>query len=133
MNRIICIFSFAILLLFFTISNISAYSKKHINNELNGNGSGISFQNPDDYKLYQNYPNPFNPVTKITYKINKPGQVSLIVFNLVGQVIKVLVDEYQEPGIRSISFDASNLPNGVYLYKLRVNDFTSVKRMTLIK
>ncbi|MBS1517707.1 MAG: T9SS type A sorting domain-containing protein [Bacteroidetes bacterium] len=93
------------------------------------NTSGIS----DDYRLYQNFPNPFNPATIINYKINQSGFVSLNVYNLVGQVVKTLVSEYKEAGTYSTQFDASELSAGVYLYKLQVNNFTSVKRMTLIK
>jgi hypothetical protein len=89
--------------------------------------------NSDDYKLFQNFPNPFNPATIISYKINQSGFVTLKVYNLVGQVVKVLVNENQESGTYSKQFDASELSAGIYLYKLQINSFTSVKRMTLIK
>ncbi|MCB0721991.1 MAG: T9SS type A sorting domain-containing protein [Ignavibacteriae bacterium] len=101
--------------------------------QLDGFGSGNSAGNVDDYKLYQNYPNPFNPVTKISYKINNEGFVSLKVYNLVGQVVGVLVNENQEPGTYSVIFNGNQLTTGIYLYKLQVNGFTTVKRMTLIK
>ena len=87
----------------------------------------------DDYKLYQNYPNPFNPVTKISYNIKKEGNVSLKVYNLVGQVVGELVNEKQAPGNYEVEFDASTITSGVYLYKLQVNGYTSVKRMTVLK
>jgi hypothetical protein len=87
----------------------------------------------DDYKLYQNYPNPFNPATKISYKINKEGFVYLSVFNLVGQELSVLVYENKKPGVYEVEFDAQDLPSGVYLYKLQINGYVSVKRMTLIR
>ena len=126
-----------VFVLVFLISFINVYAdnanNKHFNNPTDGIGSGISSIISDDYKLYQNFPNPFNPVTKISYKIDREGYVSLKVYNLVGQVIRVMVDESQEPGKYSVVFDASDFSTGVYLYKLEVNDFTSVKRMTLIK
>ncbi len=102
------------------------------NKQLDGIGSGVT-GNADDYKLYQNYPNPFNPVTKISYKLNTEGFVSLKVYNLVGQVVATLVNETKEAGVYSVTFDGSQLTTGIYLYKLQVNGFTSVKRMTLIK
>ncbi|MBK8983289.1 MAG: T9SS type A sorting domain-containing protein [Ignavibacteria bacterium] len=124
-----------IFLILFIVSlsiNINAEADNNLNEAGKAgvkNTSGIS----DDYKLYQNFPNPFNPATIINYKINQSGFVSLNVYNLVGQVVKTLVYEYQEPGTYSRQFDASELSAGVYLYKLQVNNFTSVKRMTLIK
>lgn len=122
---VILIFSFSI--------NINAGTKNHFNNTLDGFGSGKLSGNSEDYRLYQNFPNPFNPATIISYKINQGGFVSLKVYNLVGQVVDVLVNENQEAGTYTKQFDASNLSAGIYLYKLQVNGFTSVKRMTLIK
>jgi hypothetical protein len=114
-----------------TSINSFADNNKHFDKPLDGIGSGVSFS--DDYKLFQNFPNPFNPVTKLSYKINKEGVVTLKVYNLVGQVLKVLVSEYQKPGRYEVAFDGSEFSTGIYLYKLQVNDFTSVKRMTLLK
>lgn len=87
----------------------------------------------DDYRLYQNFPNPFNPATMISYKLSKDGFVSLSVFNLVGQEVAALVNEFHEAGTYTKRFDATGLSAGVYLYKLQVNGYTSVKRMTIIK
>jgi hypothetical protein len=95
--------------------------------------SKTTLQQSDDYKLFQNFPNPFNPSTKISYKIKKEGNVSLTVFNLVGQEISVLVNEKQSAGNYEVEFDASELTTGVYLYKLQINGYTSVKRMTVLK
>jgi hypothetical protein len=120
---------FIVVFLFVSV-NLFAGNNKHLYNDPD-NGSGTSLN--DDYKLYQNYPNPFNPVTKISYKINLEGYVTLKVYNLVGQVIRVMVDEYQKPGNYEVEFDAGDLSTGVYLYKLQINGFTSVKRMTLIR
>ncbi len=107
-----------------------AANKDHI--KYNGKGAGTA-QQVVEYKLYQNFPNPFNPNTIIGFKINNPGTVVIKVHNLVGQVVATLVDEYKNPGSYEVNFDASNLSAGVYLYKLQINDFVSVKRMTLLK
>ncbi len=86
-----------------------------------------------DYKLEQNYPNPFDQTTSISYSLKKPGYVSLIVNNLLGQQVAELVNESQERGYHTINFDASNLPSGIYIYKLNAGEFTEVKKMQLIK
>lgn len=123
---------FLVIVIFSISININANTKTHLNVSESIENKIISFNN-DDYKLFQNFPNPFNPATIISYKINQSGFVTLKVYNLVGQVVKVLVSENQESGTYSKQFDASGLPAGIYLYKLQVNSFTSVKRMTLIK
>jgi hypothetical protein len=126
------IYVFLILMFFSAGMNIYAGSKKHfIGDPINR--VKVSVNPINDYKLYQNYPNPFNPVTVLGYKINKEGLVSLKVYNLVGQVIKVIVNEYQQPGYYEYEFDGNEMTSGVYLYQLQVNDFISVKRMTLLK
>lgn len=106
-------------------------NKEHI--KIDSDGKGEVAGKTDDYKLFQNFPNPFNPVTRISYKINLSGFVTLKVYNLVGQVIRVLVEENQKPGRYEVEFDATDLSSGIYLYKLEINDFSSVKRMTLLK
>lgn len=85
------------------------------------------------FNLLQNYPNPFNPVTTINYQIKEQGLVQLKVYNLLGQEIVTLVNEFQSSGIYETLFDASNLPSGVYIYSLRVNDFIQNNKMTLLK
>lgn len=89
--------------------------------------------NPDKFELNQNYPNPFNPTTQLSYNLKTDGNVKLTVFNLVGQSVRVLVDGYQTAGYYEVTFDAGELPAGIYLYKLQVGDYSSVKRMTLVK
>ena len=89
--------------------------------------------NPDKYELNQNYPNPFNPTTQLSYILKTEAMVKLTVFNLVGQSVRVLVDGYQIAGTYEVTFDANDLPAGIYLYKLQVGEYSSVKRMTLVK
>lgn len=122
-----------VLLVFFLIgTKMYAGNNEHSNTDPIEK-SKTTLQQSEDYKLFQNFPNPFNPSTKISYKIKKEGNVSLTVFNLVGQEISVLVNEKQSAGNYEVEFDASDLTSGVYLYKLQINGFTSVKRMTVLK
>ena len=87
----------------------------------------------DGYNLFQNYPNPFNPTTKIRYSVEKEGHVKLIVYNTLGQSIKVLENTIKPAGNYSTNFNASNLPSGIYFYKLEAGQFTQVKKMMIIK
>jgi hypothetical protein len=88
---------------------------------------------PQQYELLQNYPNPFNPSTQIRYALPVASQVRLAVFNSVGQKVMVLVDGQQSAGRHQVSFDASGLSSGVYLYKLSTPGFSQTKKMLLIK
>ena len=86
-----------------------------------------------EYKLEQNYPNPFNPTTSINYQVKDAGVVKLTVYNLLGQAVQVLVNEQQAIGSYTATFNASSLASGFYFYTLEVNDFSSTKKMMLIK
>ena len=88
---------------------------------------------PENYELSQNYPNPFNPTTKITYSIKKEGTVSLKVFNVLGQEVRVLFNGFQKVGNYEVSFDASQLASGVYIYRLSSGSFVTSKKMLLLK
>ena len=96
----------------------------------NGHNSGLV---PTEYGIAQNYPNPFNPSTKIFYNLPKSGNVSLKVYNVLGNEVATLVNEYKLAGTHQIDFNAGNLASGVYFYKILAGDFTQVKKMTLIK
>ncbi len=95
--------------------------------------SVIDGNKPLVYELAQNYPNPFNPTTKIEYSIPAQSQVVLKIYNIVGQEVATLVNEVQKAGIHNVKFGASNLSSGVYFYRLTAGDFTSVKKMVLLK
>jgi hypothetical protein len=88
---------------------------------------------PVSYGLSQNYPNPFNPTTNIKYQLQDNGFVTLKVYDILGQEVATLVNEKLNAGIYEIKFDGNNLSSGLYFYKLNVNDFSSVKRMLLVK
>ncbi|MCX6164599.1 MAG: T9SS type A sorting domain-containing protein, partial [Ignavibacteriae bacterium] len=87
----------------------------------------------NSYKLEQNYPNPFNPVTKINYSIPKSSNVTINIFDILGQKVSSLVDERQDAGTYSVDFNASELSSGVYYYKIEAGEFSSFKKMTLVK
>jgi hypothetical protein len=89
--------------------------------------------NLNSFSLEQNYPNPFNPVTAISYQTAKPEKVLLKVYDIIGNEVAALVDEYKPAGKYSVYFDASNLPSGVYLYKLQAGSIVQTRKMTLIK
>ena len=88
---------------------------------------------PEDFILEQNYPNPFNPSTTITYQVPKLSLVSLKVYDVLGKEVESLVNEEKYPGRYTVNFNASNLASGVYIYRLRVNDYVSSKKMLLLK
>ncbi len=87
----------------------------------------------NEFELYQNYPNPFNPSTLISYEVKDTKFVSLKVYNSIGQKVATLVNHEQNPGRYSVEFNASNLSSGIYFYSIRVEGFSSVKKMMLIK
>ncbi|MCF8240497.1 MAG: alpha/beta hydrolase fold domain-containing protein [Melioribacteraceae bacterium] len=102
---------------------------------------------PTEFVLHQNYPNPFNPTTTIKYKIpalTRPSdtlsprerdgvRVSISIYNTLGQQVAALVNEQKEPGNYETEFDASKLASGIYFYRLQAGNFTSVKKLMLMK
>jgi len=95
------------------------------------------------YVLYQNYPNPFNPTTTIRYELPQDGQVTIEVFDILGQKVKTILNDFKKADRYEVTFSAkggsasggnsSGLASGVYIYQLRVNDFITSKKMVLIK
>jgi hypothetical protein len=88
---------------------------------------------PQNYSLTQNYPNPFNPSTVISYSIPSASNVKLIIYNTLGQTIKTLESGYNPAGSHSINFNASDLPSGIYFYKLEAGKYSQIKKMILLK
>lgn len=85
------------------------------------------------FKLFQNYPNPFNPNTNISFQILEPSEVKLLVYNSLGQLIKILIDDELETGYYNYNFNANNLSSGVYFYQLIVGKNTLTRMMILNK
>jgi flagellar hook assembly protein FlgD len=94
---------------------------------------------PEAFALANNYPNPFNPATTIKYALPEASQVRLEVFNVVGQVVRTMVDAHQNAGRYVVQWDASNdngvnLSSGIYFYRLQVEgSYLEVKKMLLLK
>jgi len=88
---------------------------------------------PTEFILEQNYPNPFNPSTKISWQSPVGSQQILKVFDVLGNEIATLVDEYKPAGSYEVEFDGSRLASGIYFYKLQAGEYTAVKKMLLIK
>ena len=86
-----------------------------------------------EYAMYQNYPNPFNPETSITFDIVENGPARLAVYNSLGQTVAVLVDGVQSAGRHTVTFDGSALSSGLYFYRLDAGDFTTIRKMVLMK
>ena len=87
----------------------------------------------NSYSLEQNYPNPFNPTTNINFALPNSGFVTLKVYNLIGEEVARLVNETLDAGNYSYSFNASKLTSGVYFYKINADNFSSTKKMILLK
>ncbi len=93
----------------------------------------ISSELPIEYSLGQNYPNPFNPVTRINFQMPSSGNVSLKIYNQLGQEVAVLADKFMNAGYYSADFDGSRLSSGVYFCKLISGNYTATKKMLMIK
>ena len=88
---------------------------------------------PSEFALLSNYPNPFNARTVIDYQLPVGSSVRLDVYNILGEKVVTLVDEEQEAGYRSVTWDASEIASGIYFYKLTAGDYTATRRMMLVK
>ena len=88
---------------------------------------------PENYLLSQNYPNPFNPETVIRYSIPQAEEVSLVVYNLIGEKVALLINGNMPAGNHRVTWDASNFPSGIYFYRLQASDFVQTRKMVLLK
>ena len=88
---------------------------------------------PKEFVLYQNYPNPFNPSTTIKYQIPELSFVTIKVYDVLGNEITTLVNEEKSIGSYEVEFNATNLPSGIYFYKIQAGSFVETKKMTLLK
>ena len=95
--------------------------------------SRSSTELPNVFELAQNYPNPFNPSTTIRYGLPQRSQVTLTVFNTLGQQVALPQNGEQEAGYHEVKFEGSGLSSGVYFYRLRAGDFVETKRLLLLR
>jgi hypothetical protein len=101
-------------------------------------GENISHKKPIEFLMKQNAPNPFNPSTNINIDLPENGFVKLVIYDVTGREVEVLVNEHKSAGMHTVTFDASGLPSGVYIYKLYSvtstgKEFNEVKKMVLVK
>jgi hypothetical protein len=92
-----------------------------------------SQKDKESYFDAKNYPNPFNPATTISYTLKEGTNVRLTVYDRLGREVKTLVDENQNAGTHTVTFDGSSLPSGIYFYRIKTNDKTEVQKMILAK
>ncbi len=131
-----------------TTSTFYAYTDRDLNSgvysyrlrqvDFNGNfeyldlSGAVALGAPSEFTLAQNYPNPFNPTTTIVYGLPASGSVTLKIYDNSGKEVAVLVNEPKEAGFYTVTF-RSNLPSGIYFYKLESGNFVAAKKMVIIK
>lgn len=106
----------------------SGFAKYSLVTSIEDTNPGIT-----EFALEQNYPNPFNPSTKITWQMPSGGHQTLKIYDVLGNEVTTLIDEYREAGFYEINFDASKLSSGVYLYRFQADNYTFTRKMTLLK
>lgn len=114
-------------------SDVSLWSYTWIGGTMEPVGINDKNNLVNSYSLSQNYPNPFNPTTQIKYNLEKPGLVTLKIYDLLGRLVTTLVNQQQEAGVHTFNFNASSLTSGVYFYQVNSGSFSDVKKMMLIK
>jgi hypothetical protein len=110
-------------------SSVFSFRTIDISTAVENEGSRI----PRKFALHQNFPNPFNPVTTITYEVPMLTDVSLKLYNIIGQEVAMLVDEPKAPGVYSVRWDGSQQPSGIYFYTISAGNFHQTKRLMLVK
>jgi len=88
---------------------------------------------PTEFALFQNYPNPFNPTTNIKFALPKESNVTMRIYNVLGEEVSTLINKVMPAGFHTVNFDASRLANGMYIYRIEADNFVSVKKMLLVK
>jgi len=122
------------------VTNGTIYDYTLVEVDLNGSRTTLATQSVTphsaiitEYALSPNYPNPFNPSTTFSYSLKDAGFVSLKVYDLSGRLVNELVNAEQGVGTYTVTFDGSNLPTGIYYYRLSVNGFSATQKMILMK
>jgi hypothetical protein len=113
-----------------TIADIGAFYY-HQNNI-----AGLEFsklERPGNFVLHQNYPNPFNPATTLRFRLTEASTVNLRVYDVMGREVASLVNGYRNAGPHEVTFDASHLASGIYLYQMEAGDFSASRKMVLMK
>jgi hypothetical protein len=90
-------------------------------------------RSPFTFALLQNYPNPFNSQTTITYELKENAQVSLSIYNIFGQLVETLINDYRSPGYHSVLWNASNVSSGLYFYRIEAGEYTETRKCLILK
>jgi uncharacterized delta-60 repeat protein len=95
-------------------------------------------EKPSEFSLFQNYPNPFNPATNIEFQLSKSGQVKIEIFNILGQKVRTLVDQYLKAGYKLVDWDGkdnsgNDVSSGIYFFRLQAGEFAQTKKMVLLR
>ncbi len=98
-----------------------------------GNPDELRPNKPDRFALEQNYPNPFNPTTNIQFDLPQSTEVTLAVYNTLGQKVSTLIDKQMSAGSYSVQFEGAGLPSGVYIYRMNTESFKTSRKMLLVK
>ncbi len=124
----------------YTDNNVNSGNYSYRLKQIDFNGTfayseevNVDVTSPVKFGLGQNYPNPFNPSTKINFSIPQNSEVTLTVFNVLGQEVKTLVQGFMVAGNHTIDFNAAGFNSGIYFYKLQAGSFSEVRKMTLLK
>ncbi len=121
---------------------IYSYSSTEVNRlSLNGSGFSITIDPdttetdpiPESYSLRQNYPNPFNAGTTVEYDLPNDGFISILIYDVLGNEVATLVNEEKPAGSYEFEWNASNLPSGIYFYRMRAKEFVNTKKLILLK
>jgi len=93
----------------------------------------VTIQTPTEFSISPAYPNPFNPVTQMTLSLDVGSDVSMVVFNIKGQIVSTLVNEYRDAGNYDITWNASTQPSGMYFVKTMLNSQSYTQKLILLK
>jgi len=120
---------------FYMIEAIDDAGNSAWSTELSTSITGIETQTslPTEYALDQNYPNPFNPATTINYQIPVDANISLKIYDVLGNEVAELVSEFKTAGYYEVKFNAGKLTSGVYFYRIESDNFTQTRKMLLMK
>lgn len=113
--------------------NLKAVQVQQISGSVTSVNDGSKESLPTNYELNQNYPNPFNPTTSISFTLSKVENVSLTVYNIIGQEVASLINGQMNAGLHVVTFNAAKLASGIYFYRLQTSDFVAIKKMVLLK
>lgn len=102
-------------------------------NEIISIDSELSSNLIRDYELFANYPNPFNPATTIEFALSKEEDISLVIYNILGEKVEILLNGQQSAGYHKVTWNASNVPSGIYFYRLQAGIFVETRKMVLLR